>query len=233
MKQINIVSREDIEKMLEKHINDFLSGSLNTAKAPLYLIDYIDRVSGFKDFRDTREDTPILQEQALNESKIIKEGVKTFFTNEEARDLFWDIVQEDMKERPAYYAGGIVTGFGLGKMLLEKFTERIALATTLNTGKIEGTIHQLYEKGEMYTNQNQPKKQLSKQEIKDEVDKRVQEYIRENDMTSIQDIVQFTNKTREDLKNGTLTIENNQENREQNLKEEVQAETNNYNIQRR
>lgn len=213
-----------------KFLNDFADNALDTAKAPLFFIDYLDRVSGFKDYRDTRGDVSVIQEQAINETKIIKEGLKAIITDKEAWNLFTDMLTKDVQERPGYYAGGFFTANGLAKVLFTKFVEQNIFKASIVGAKIEETVHQLYEKSEQYITQNeninQPQtRHLTDQEIKDEVDKKLREYIEKNDITSLQDIKEFMYKTREELQNETIKIES-KEQFEAVQEQEIQNENN-------
>ena len=136
------------KKTALEHVNDFIDGVIyNAVGVPVALGDFLARISGFRDWQN--ESVIDLgnpeQTQVLLEAKIIYEAL----THEESFNAIKDSLVEDMKNRPAYYIGGLGVSSILSKTLLTKGA-KTALFTTMSGTKIEDTINEKYNNAQEF-----------------------------------------------------------------------------------
>ena len=132
------------EKSLFEHFDDFKDGFYKTfVETPIDFGDFLARVSGIRDYQlyDSVIDlgNPI-QTQALLELRAVYETIK----DDNSRAMIFDIIWEDMKERPMYYTGNIGTGMALSSTI--KFLSLKATYFVSSSGtKIDSAAHQNFE----------------------------------------------------------------------------------------
>ncbi|RDU61535.1 hypothetical protein CQA53_09995 [Helicobacter didelphidarum] len=132
------------------HVKDFGNGIYDTfIVAPYQFGDFLGRISGLRDWQHgsvVMKD--YYQQEAINELKMLRMGIKSIDSLDKAKNLF-QLIKEDVKDRPWYYLGSLLTTQGVastintGRKILDKGLQN-TYKSSIFLGKATDKAHQIY-----------------------------------------------------------------------------------------
>jgi hypothetical protein len=135
------------EKDAMEHLADFGDGVKSLPKGLYNFGDYLARVSGFRDWQEQHNSVMydgvvlyIKHAQAWQDGKLLKEAAQ----QTDLYPLYLEVLKSNVQDKPAYYIGGLLTGYVVGAVLSNKWGGAL-LAGAKFSGLATDFVHEVME----------------------------------------------------------------------------------------